>query len=147
MSWLWLFLAALTVCGSLAYNTGVKMGAGHMNPFVFTVVLTLVAAVGHFLCLGFYKYFTAEGVKLQYDTTGLWYAVLAGVGVVIIDLGFFFAVREGGLMNSTGFWVIGSLLCTTILSALIFHEQISAMKAAGLVLGAVSLFLLVKSSA
>jgi drug/metabolite transporter (DMT)-like permease len=144
MSLNWFIFASLAVLGSLIYNLSVKVAGHHINPFIFTVALTLVGLIGHLACLAFYKFYLGEGVSLQMDKTGLWLAVAAGLGIVIIDLGYFFAVREGGLMASTGFWVVGSLVITTVASYFLFKEGITATKLMGIVLGAISLFLLTR---
>src|SRR5688572_21639305 len=96
----WFVFAVITVIGAVSYNVAVKAADAHINPFVFTVALSVVAFVGHLVCLAFYKFYMHENVALQADQKGLWLAVLAGLGVVLIDLGFFFAVRTGGLASS-----------------------------------------------
>jgi len=140
----WLIFASLTVIGSLVYNLAMKSAGDHINPFIFTVGLTFVGLVGHLICLGFYKFYLNEGVAIQADKVGLCLAVAAGIGIIIIDLGFFFAVKSGGLMVSTAFWMIGAIITTTVASYFLFHEEITATKLAGIVLGAASLFLLTR---
>ncbi len=144
MSLAWLIFASLSVVGSVAYNLSMKVAGDHVNPFVFTVGITMVALIGHLICLAFYKLYMGETVALQADKSGLLLALVAGLGIVIIDLGFFFAVREGGLTSSMGFWVIGSLTITTLIGYFVFHETFSMTKFAGIILGAVSLFLLTR---
>lgn len=144
MNWVWLFFASLAVVGSIAYNLSVKVAGEHINPFVFTVFLTLFGLVGHLVCLGVYKWHMGESAVLHLDKTGLWMALIAGLGIVIIDLGFFFAVKEGGMVASTGFWVIGSLALTALAGIFVFHEALSVAKVAGVALGVASLYLLTR---
>ena len=98
MSLVWFFFASLTVLGTLFYNFSVKAAGEIINPFVFTVILTFVALAGHLAAFGVNKIFFTQDLKFEFGTNGLIFAAIAGIGVVIIDLAYFYAVRSGGLV-------------------------------------------------
>jgi multidrug transporter EmrE-like cation transporter len=145
MSLFWLFLASLTVLGTLLYNVGVKLAGDIINPFVFTVLLTTVAMVGHLAAFGVNKLIFNSDLKFTFGLNGFLLAALAGLGVVIIDLAYFYAVKSGGLAVTNSFWVLGGLIATVLISWLFFQENLGAMKIAGVGLGVISLFLLTRS--
>lgn len=145
MSAVWLFFVSLTVFGALLYNIAVKLAGDVINPFVFTVILTTVALIGHVSAFGINKAFFNPALKFTFETSGFVYAALAGIGVVIIDLAFFYAVKEGGLALSNTFWSVGSLALVAILGALFFNESIGVMKAVGIGLGIISVVLITRS--
>lgn len=126
------------------YNVAVKLAGDVINPFVFTVLLTAFAFAGHLIAFGTNKFFFNTDLRFSFDNTGLFYAALAGLGVVIIDLAYFYAVRSGGLAVTNAFWVVGGLVATAVISLALFNEGLSTMKAAGIVLGLASLFLLTR---
>lgn len=139
----WLFFMALTVLGSVGYNVAVKSAGEQVNVFVFTVTLTAVAFVGHLVAFLIYKYNFHGGEKLEINSMGIWMAVLAGISVVIIDLGFFLSVKSGGMVVSQAVWTIGSLLFVVIVGLYFFKEGLDLYKLIGVILGVVSLGLLV----
>ncbi len=145
MSALWLFFASLTVFGTILYNFSVKMAGEIINPFVFTVILTMVALTGHLAAYGINKQFFSPDLKFSFTTTGFILAATAGLGVVIIDLAYFYAVRSGGLAITNAFWVIGGLIVTALISYMFFNEAIGGVKALGFALGVVSLILITRS--
>lgn len=145
MSAVWLFLVSLTVFGALIYNFAVKLAGEIINPFVFTVILTVVALVGHLAAFGINRAFFNPDLKFIFGTSGFVYAALAGIGVVIIDLAYFYAVKEGGLVLSNTFWNVGSLAVVAIVGVLFFNESIGAMKAVGIGLGIISVVLITRA--
>ena len=145
MSLVWFFFASLTVLGTLFYNFSVKAAGEIINPFVFTVILTFVALAGHLAAFGVNKIFFTQDLKFEFGTNGLIFAAIAGIGVVIIDLAYFYAVRSGGLVLTNAFWVIGGLIATATIGFLFFQEGVTATKLLGLFLGIASLVLLTKT--
>lgn len=144
MTAFWVFLASLSVLGTVMYNVAVKLAGDIINPFVFTVLLTAVALAGHLVAFGINKLFFNTDLRFSFDNSGLFYAAMAGLGVVIIDLAYFYAVRGGGLAITNAFWVVGGLVATAAISLALFNEGLSGMKAAGIALGLLSLFLLTR---
>lgn len=144
MSALWLFLASLTVLGTVLYNFSVKMAGEIINPFVFAIIFTGIAFIGHLAAFAINKQFFTTDLKFAYTPMSLGLAAAAGLGIVIIDLAYFYAVRSGGLALTSAFWTLGGLLATILISFLFFNETIGATKALGIALGLVSLFLITK---
>lgn len=145
ISSLWLFLTSLTVLGTIFYNFSVKLAGESINAFVFTVILTAVALVGHLSAFGINKAFFNPGLKFEFMLLPFLLAAIAGIGVVIIDLAYFYAVKQGGLAITNMFWTIGGLIATVSISALFFHEPMNWQRIAGLVLGLVAIILIVRS--
>lgn len=144
-SWLWLTLASLAALGAVVYNTSVRIATDTINPFLFTMIITAVAFVGHIGAFLAYRYFYS-GQELLFSAKGTWAAVAAGLAIVMIDLAFFFAVKMGGLALSNGIWIVGGTVITAIVAVCVFKESLDAYKIAGLVLGLVGLALLLKPS-
>lgn len=140
----WLLFMALTVLGSLGYNVALKVAGDQINVFVFTVTLTAIAFFGHLVALLIYKYNFQGAEKLEISPMGLWMAAFAGLSVVVIDLGFFLAVKSGGMVLSQAVWTIGSLLLVALVGLYFFKESLDLYKILGLILGVVSLGLLMK---
>lgn len=126
------------------YNAAVKLAGDIINPFVFTVLLTAVAFAGHMAAFGINKSFFDTDLKFNFGTSGFIFAAMAGLGVVIIDLAYFYAVRAEGLAVTNAFWVIGGLIATALISLLFFQEAISGTRALGIALGLVSLILITR---
>ncbi len=145
MSVLWGVFAVLTVIGSTLYNFSVKSAGDHVNPFIFTVMITIFAFSGHAIALFLNKIFFNTDLKFEISNYGLGLAFLAGLGIVIIDLAYFFAVKYGGLTISNTFWTVGSLILVILIGLFYFNEQLTAVKSIGLFLGFISIVLLVKA--
>lgn len=143
---LWVLFASLTVIGSLMYNVSIKLASSHMNAFIFTSVFTIFALIAHLLCLLAYKYIFKFDVALSIDSKGLWFSLVAGVGVALIDIAYFFALRHGTMIASQCVWTIGGLIGLTVIAVLFFNEALTFIKAAGIVLGIVSLYLVTRPS-
>jgi drug/metabolite transporter (DMT)-like permease len=144
MSALWLLFASITVIGSTMYNVAIKSAGESVNPFIFTLLLTAFAFAGHAIILAANKFFFDPSLKLSISTSGLGWAFMAGMGVVLIDLFFFLGVRQGGLTMTNAFWTIASFALVVLIGLLFFNETINAVKAIGLALGVVSLFLITR---
>jgi drug/metabolite transporter (DMT)-like permease len=145
MSLLWGFFVFMCMIGSVLYNVAFKLADGHINPFVFACALTGVGLIGHLFCLAFYKFHMGEAVTLNVDKTGILMAVMAGVGIVIVDLAFFFAIRHGGIVSTNIVWSVGVLILTGLAGYFIFKEPMSYTKLLGMLFGLLSVILLSKS--
>ncbi len=143
MSMIWLFFASMTVIGATAYNFAVKMSGDHINVFLFTTYLTIAAFIGHFIILLIYKYGFAGGESLKSTPLSIWMAIIAGLAVVVIDIGFFLAVKQGGIIPSQLFWTIGSTVLVAVMGVLYFKEMITLQTLIGMGLGLVSVWLIV----
>ena len=144
MSMLWVFYISLTVIGATIYNIAVKVSGDQINVFVFSVFLTMAALAGHIILLLIYKYgcFT-DGKSLQISTVGITMAVFAGLSVTLIDVGYFLAVKEGGMISSQLVWTVGGTLLVALIGFLYFKEILSIQKLAGIAFGLASVWLVI----
>lgn len=142
---IWFVFASLAVIGSVTYNFAVKLSGHIINPFVFTILLTAVAFAGHLAAYGINKSFFDTQLKFEFPMQAFWYAFFAGIGIVVIDLAYFYAVKSGGIASTSAFWAVGSLSVTALLGLMFFQETLSLEKIAGVFLGGVSLYLLTRS--
>ncbi len=127
------------------YNVAVKVAGESVNPYIFVFILTAVALIGHSIVLAVNKIFFNQELELSISAAGFGWAFMAGIGIILIELFYFLAVREGGLTISNAFWTVASLVIVIFIGLLFFNEAINATKAFGLALGALSLYLLTRS--
>lgn len=139
---LWILFASLTVLGALGYNIAVKVASDSTNVFIFTVIITTVALLGHLAAFFIYKFWFMDENKIEISHMGIWMAVLAGLSIVMIDLAFFMAVKSGGIIMTQTFWTIGGLILTALAGFFIFKEYLDLYKLIGIVLGITSLLFL-----
>jgi multidrug transporter EmrE-like cation transporter len=140
----WMFFISLVLIGCAGYNVALKIAGDQINIFLFSAILTVVASIGHFLILFIYKYMISNGEKLEFTSVGLYMGVLAGVAVILIDIGLFMAIKTGGLVVSQSVWTVGGLILSVIIGFYFFKEGFDVYKAAGIVLGIVALGLLMR---
>ncbi len=144
MSPLWLLFASMTVVGSVAYNIGMKMGGAGVNPFAFTFVMTsVILAILGACCLvaqfGF-KTDVMQGMSLHATR----YAALCGAAAALIDIGYFLAIRSGGMIPTQVFWTIGGMVALAVVAALFMGEAMTATKALGVAFGIISVLLITR---
>jgi uncharacterized membrane protein len=144
MSTSWLLFASLSVLGSLIYNVSMKIGSSSMNPFLFAFILTLTALIIQTVACGVSRYGFKIDITQQITTQNILCAMVAGFAAALVDISYFFALRHGSTISCQTFWTIGGILALTIFSILYFHEALTISKAAGIALGIVSLFLIVR---
>ncbi|MDE2030229.1 MAG: hypothetical protein KGI97_06670 [Alphaproteobacteria bacterium] len=146
MSVYWLFFVSLTVMGALAYNMGVKFGGNAMSVFAFVLTAACTTCIIQACSLTIakygFKYDVGHGVNLH----NLRYAVMAGAATALIDIAYFFALRYGTVVASQVFWTVGGTIAVTVAAVLLLHETMTSTKAAGIVLGIISVLLLIKQS-
>jgi len=146
-SFTWLGFSALVLLGMLLYNTSFRLAGDSLNPFVFTMILTITALLGHIVLYVLYKIYGADSISLFGGANkSYWYPIMAGLGVVIVDLALFFAIRHGGLMNTTLFWSVLSPVLIAVFSYFVFKEGINLEKVVAIVLGLISITLLIRSN-
>lgn len=144
MSALWLCYVLFSVLGAAAYNVSMRLAGEHINPFIFTVGLSCVALLGHVICFFAYKVYWSAGAAMPVSKTALSLMILAGLGVVVIDLCSYFAIKAGGVVATNILFTVGAMLLTTLAGFFIFKEALTPTKMAGLAFGALSLILLSK---
>ena len=140
---IWLFFVTLSAVGAVGYNIAVKM-AGEINAFLFASCFTAVALLAHVLCLVVYRGYNPAATDLIISKNLLYVALFAGISTVIIDLAFFFAMKQGSYVLTSTIPVIASMVLSVIAGYFIFNELLNLEKSFGLFLGAIAIYLLVK---
>lgn len=143
-SWLWLIFIVTSVAGSVLFNNAMKIASGQSNPFVFSTIFLVIALTINIIFLITQKISYPQFAQFTLNREVLLMALFCGVGVVGVDLGFFFALKYGGLFTSNAFYMVGGLLITSLLAIILFGETITLQKIIGLVLGAISIILIIK---
>ena len=145
MTQTWLLFASLSVVGSLIFNVGTKLGSSHADAFGFMFVMTaVVLLVLGFCCLAA-QYGFGVDVTRGLNAHAIKYAVLAGLGVVLIDVGYFIAFRYGSAVSTQVFWAIGGMIAFAVFAVLFLGETMSLTKALGILLGIASVVLITKA--
>lgn len=139
----WIFFIFLTIFGATVYNITVKLAGDDTNPFIFGVILSVFALIGHGIAAFFYWLHKGEQL-FAISPMAIWLTIFAGLSIVAIDVGYFLAVKHGGVVASQTVWTVGALLLITLISYLFLGEQMSVIKLAGVLLGALSVILVVK---
>ncbi|MFA5041494.1 MAG: EamA family transporter [Bdellovibrionales bacterium] len=142
MNGLWLLFATLTVIGGTTYTVATKLGAPGTNPFWFTFIMTVVILVILGACCLIAQYGFKVEVTQGMSPHAVKYAVLCGIAAALIDVGYFLALRYGGVIPTQVFWVIGDLVLVAIFAVLILGEVITWQKALGIALGIASVLLI-----
>jgi len=144
MNFVWFLCVMGCITGALFYNIAVKVAGDHINPFIFTSGLSGVAVVGHLCCLCLYKFYLGENVNFQADRLGIGMVFLGGLGAVIVDLSFYFALKNGSMIATSLLWTLGGIILTALAAVFVFKEPVTVTKMAGLGLGMISFYLLSK---
>jgi uncharacterized membrane protein len=131
----------LVIIGSnLLYHLAQKKLSGLASPFIFLCV----AYVGAFALSLAMHYTTKNGGPLFpfNETTWLWIFLL-GIGILGIELGFYWAYRQGWPLNRTALFSHASLSLLLIpFGMLLYGETLSLKKVIGFVLTLVGLVLI-----
>ena len=141
----WILFASVTVVGSLMYNVGMKFGTANTSAFAFVLMVSLILFLTQTASFLIAKYAFHVDVTEGLEMRNILFAVLAGLGVAIIDLFYFFAFRYGTPIQCQMFWTVGGLIALTIFAVIVFREPMPLTKALGIVLGIVGLVLVVRS--
>jgi transporter family protein len=121
----WIAPALLCAVAYAFYNIFIKKGSASINPILGGVVLQFVAAIFGSLLLGGIVLFVDGGdtSQLEYDNTGLFWAILAGLAVGTAEL-LSFVVSGMGVNATQSIPVIigGSVMFGAVLGLLILGE-------------------------
>lgn len=147
MNGLWLLFATLTVIGGTTYTVATKLGSAGTNPFGFSFVMTLIILVILGVsCLIAQYGFKADVMRgLSVNGPAFKYVVLCGFAAALIDVGYFLALRYGLVIPTQIFWVIGDMVMVTIFATLLLGENLTPIKALGIVAGILSVLLITKA--
>ena len=145
MSFLWFLFACLTVVGSLTYNVNVKMGTTHTNVFAFVFVMSACLFCLQIVIFLITKYGFKVDMSTALSSQTFKYAGTAALGVAVIDIFYFLAIRYGTPIQSQMFWTIGGMIALAAFSFLFFKEPMPPVKLIGIILGIISLVLVIRS--
>lgn len=141
---LWLTFASLTVIGSLGYNVSTKLASDGMSAFVFSWLLTATSFVILSVVMVFQHHHEAAKIISSFDSKTLALPMIAGLSVAIIDVAYFLTLKHGSAISSQMFWTVGSTILLVVFSVLFLKEILTPSKIAGLALGLLSVYLMVK---
>ena len=126
----------------VGYDVAVKIATDRANVFSFTAALVFAGFAAHLAVLGLYRYLS-PATPLRLDTKETLWALAGGIGLLVMNIGFFMGVHYGGLVKTNTVWLVGGLLLSTLIGFMFFHEQITAFKLLGIGLGTLSIIFLV----
>ncbi len=144
LSLTWFLFISLTLLGAIGFNVANKLAVSQIDGFIFTTIMTFASFVGQLILFLGYKFFFLGDAKLEMSSSGVALAIIAGLSIAVINIGYFLAIKEGGLIPSQIFWAVGGTLAMSLIGFLFFKEHIDSYKIAGLILAVISIILIVK---
>ncbi len=133
----WLPLALLTAVAYGLFNVFASRAGGKIGDALGAGLLEGTAA----LVIGIFA--LATRASTQATAAGVRFSVLAGVFAGIGTLAYVSMFRRGGALAFAGpIAFCGSMVVMVAVGVLVFHEPLSAKRAAGLLLGLLSIALL-----
>lgn len=126
----------------VGYDVAIKLATEQINVFAFTTVLVGFAFAMHLFVLLVYKVVTPDA-SLSLNAKSVGWAALGGLGLIVMDIGFYLGVKHGGLAMTNAVWLIGGLILSVLLGYYAFHEPIDFKKILGITLGLLAIYLLV----
>ena len=131
---------ALAVCSDIFYQIAAKSTPAQLNPFASLTVTYLIGAAFSVIIF----FITSKGGNLLNEITSInWTAFILGLAIVGLEAGSIYMYKVGWNMN-TGYIVKASFLAVAliIVGYLVYKEQVSATKIAGIVVCMVGLYLI-----
>ncbi len=144
MSPQWLLFVSLAVLGSVFYNTGVKLGAGAVNPIGFMISMTSLILILMGICFLTAKYGFNVEVTKGLNARTLRYVALSACGATLTNICIFLAMHYGSAISSQVFWAVGSIVAFALCAVLFLGDLMTWTKALGIVFGIVSVLLITK---
>jgi len=136
----WLLFAVLSAIAFALYNVFIKLAALKVNPIVGTFALQLAAALLGLLAYSILKF---GGKEIMITSTGLTYAIVAGIFVGVAEILFFMMFTKGvDLSIGLSLVTAGSVLIAAIIGILFLGESISTIKIAGAIFAILGVVLL-----
>ncbi len=131
---------AITVVSDIVYQIASKSTPQKLNPFASLTVTYLVAAAACAILF----FITDRGGSLLREWRGVnWTALVLGLAIVGLEFGSMYMYRIGWPVN-TGYIVRGITVSVMLLFVgwLLYHEQLTFSKAAGIAACLLGLFLI-----
>ena len=131
---------ALAVCSDIFYQIAAKSTPAQLNPFASLTVTYLIGAAFSVIIF----FITSKGGNLLHEITSInWTAFILGLAIVGLEAGSIYMYKVGWNMN-TGYIVKASFLAVAliIVGYLVYKEQVSATKIAGIAVCMVGLYLI-----
>lgn len=138
----WIFLALMTASFYALYNVFIKIASGSIHGVAGAVILQIVAAALGGLLLA---YLWWRGVSFEITTSGVRWAILAGVFVGLAEISSFYVFAKG-IPASTGIAVIigGSVAIGGAIGYFFLRESMDFRHLAGILLVVAGIWLLAK---
>lgn len=132
----------LTVLSTVLYHLVQKSTPLEVNPMISLFVTYISAAV---MCLILFPFFS-KGVALSEQLHKVnWASFALGAAVLGIEVGFLYAYRVGGNISTTNLLVSAlSVVVLLIIGYFFYHDQITALKIAGIILCSAGIILINK---
>ena len=131
---------ALAVCSDIFYQIAAKSTPAQLNPFASLTVTYLIGAAFSVIIF----FITSKGGNLLHEITSInWTAFILGLAIVGLEAGSIYMYKVGWNMN-TGYILKASFLAVAliIVGYLVYKEQVSATKIAGIAVCMVGLYLI-----
>ena len=131
---------ALAVCSDIFYQIAAKSTPAQLNPFASLTVTYLIGAAFSVIIF----FITSKGGNLLNEITSInWTAFILGLAIVGLEAGSIYMYKVGWNMN-TGYILKASFLAVAliIVGYLVYKEQVSATKIAGIAVCMVGLYLI-----
>lgn len=140
---IWLPFAGVTVLGWIIYEVMLKLsGLEKASPIVGMVVLTVISLSGSLLLLSVYE---ISGSDFKFTPKSLIFSAFAALGVLLGELSMFYVYERGAPLSiASPIVLIGTIISTFLIGAILFDENVTLTKIIGVLMGIVSIYTLVK---
>lgn len=131
---------ALAVCSDIFYQVAAKSTPTQLNPFASLTITYLIGSAVSVLIF----FITSKGGNLIHELGNInWTAFLLGFAIVGLEAGSIYMYKVGWNLN-TGYIVKSCFLALAliIVGYLLYKEQVSATKIAGIAVCMIGLFLI-----
>ena len=140
----WLFYALVTILLYGAHDVLLKHLSDQTNALVASLVINISAAVGIAVALAF-SYWQNQLTGARPGNREMWMLLIAGVCLGLATVTFMKAFGNGGAFSVVVPLVyVGIILASLLVGKLFFHEKITPVQIAGIVLSCIGLVLVVK---
>lgn len=130
----------LTILSNIFYHTTQKSIPAGANPLLTVIIAYFVALCALVLV---YLFFPSNGTLKEAFKSLDWTAIVLGIAIIGVDLGYLLTYRFGGNLSYVPILVTTSVTILIIpIGLMVFKEQFTITKALGVILGIGSIILL-----